>query len=89
MPNEFENKRNKQNLNDIDKLLAIPGVKEAVKMVKLYAFKSAREDAWVRNFIRRLFILSTTQYLSIPAKGGLNQPEKCPEFDSEASPGIS
>jgi len=54
VPNELDKNRNKQNQNDIDKLLAIPGVKEAIKTVRRYAFKSAREDAWVRHFLRRL-----------------------------------
>jgi hypothetical protein len=54
VPNELDKKRNKQNQNDIDKILAIPGVKEAIKMVRRCALKGAREDAWVRHFLRRL-----------------------------------
>ena len=34
VPNELDKKRNKQNQNDTDKLLAIPGVKEAIKTVR-------------------------------------------------------
>ncbi len=54
VPNKSDTNRNKQNQSDVDKLLAIPGVKEAIRMVKRYAFKGAREDAWVRHFLRRL-----------------------------------
>jgi hypothetical protein len=54
MPKELDEKNNKQNKNDIDKLLAIPGIKEAIKTVKRYAVKGAREDAWVRHFLHRL-----------------------------------
>jgi hypothetical protein len=52
--NELDKKRNKQNQNDIDKLLAIPGIEEAITIVRRYALKGAREDAWVRHFLRRL-----------------------------------
>jgi len=40
--------------NATNKLLAISGVKEAIKMVRRYALKGAREDAWVRRYIHRL-----------------------------------
>jgi len=54
VPNKSDKKRAKQNRNDIDRLLAIPGVKEAIKTVRRYAFKGAREDAWVRHYLGRL-----------------------------------
>jgi hypothetical protein len=54
VPHELDEKRNKQKQNDIDRLLAIPGVREAIRIVRRYAFKGAREDAWVRQFLCRL-----------------------------------
>ena len=54
MPNELEKKKKKQDQNATNKLLAISGVKEAIKMVRRYALKGAREDAWVRQYIHRL-----------------------------------
>ena len=54
MPNELEKKKKKQDQNATNKLLAISGVKEAIKMVRRYALKGAREDARVRQFIHRL-----------------------------------
>lgn len=54
MPNELEKKKKKQDQNATNKLLAISGVKEAIKMVRRYALKGAREDAWVRRYIHRL-----------------------------------
>ena len=54
MPNELEKKKKKQDQNATNKLLAISGMKEAIKMVRRYALKSAREDAWVRQYIHRL-----------------------------------
>ena len=54
MPNELEKKRKKQTQNATDKLLAISGVKEAIKMVRRYALKGAIEDASVRQYIHRL-----------------------------------
>ena len=54
MPNESDKNRNKPNKNDIDKLLVIPGIKEAITMIRRYAFNGAREDAWVRRFFNRL-----------------------------------
>jgi len=37
MPNELERKKKKQDQNATNKLFAIPGVKEAIKMVRRYA----------------------------------------------------
>lgn len=54
MPNELERKKKKQDQNATNKLLAISGVKEAIKMVRRYALKGAREDAWVQQYIHRL-----------------------------------
>ena len=54
MPNESNKKKNKQNQNYVDKLLAIPGVSEAIKMVRRYALKGAREYVWVSRFLQRL-----------------------------------
>ena len=54
MPNEIDKKKKKQDQNDVDKLLAIPGVKEAIKMVRRYALKGAKEDAWLRKYFERL-----------------------------------
>jgi len=54
VPNELEKKKKKQDHNATNKLLAISGVKEAIKMVRRYALKGAREDAWVRQYIHRL-----------------------------------
>ena len=54
MPNELEKKRKKQDQNATNKLLAISGVKEAIKMVRRYALKGAIEDASVRQYIHRL-----------------------------------
>jgi len=54
VPNELEKKKKKQDQNATNKLLAISGVKEAIKMVRRYALKGAREDAWVQQYIHRL-----------------------------------
>jgi hypothetical protein len=54
VPNELEKKRKKQDQNATNKLLAISGVKEAIKMVRRYALKGAIEDASVRQYIHRL-----------------------------------
>lgn len=47
--------KNKKDPKDpLDRLLAIPGIKEAIKMVRQYSLKGAIEDAWVRKYIKRL-----------------------------------
>lgn len=54
MPNELGEKRDKPNRNATDKLLAVPGVKEVIKMVRRYALKGAKDKAWVRSYVKRL-----------------------------------
>lgn len=54
MPNESYRMSKKPSRNTTDKLLAIPGIKEAIKMVRQYAFKGAREEACNRQFLRVL-----------------------------------
>ena len=54
MVDELDKKRKKPNQNATNKLLTVPGVKEAIKMVRLYALKGAREDTLAREFISRL-----------------------------------
>lgn len=54
MENQSDHKKNNPIRNATDKLLTLPGVKEAIKIVRRYALKGAREEAWVRHFLRRL-----------------------------------
>jgi len=54
MGSQANHKRNDPIRNPTDKLLALPGVEEAIKMVRRYALKGAIEDAWVRQFLKRL-----------------------------------
>jgi hypothetical protein len=54
VPNQSYSTRRKPGRNITDKLLAMSGIKEAIKMVRQYAFKGAREEAWVRQFLRGL-----------------------------------
>ena len=55
MEDESDKKKQKKlNKNATNKLLAVPGIKEAINMVRRYALRGAREDAWVHEFIHRL-----------------------------------
>jgi hypothetical protein len=54
MESQSNYEENNPIINATHKLLAISGVKEAIDMVRRYAFKGAIEDAWVRQYISRL-----------------------------------